>query len=66
MTLTKTLRSFHREVEKLIKSDMDKKDAYERAEQRYFILTGERRYKNYKSFKQMHWQITTGNYKPLK
>ena len=64
--MTLTLRSFHQEVQKLIKSDMDKIDAYERAEQRYFLITGKRRYKNYKSFRQMHWQIITGNYKPLK
>ena len=66
MTVTRTIKSFHEEVNRLVKNEVRKRDAWERVEKKYFELTGKNRYKNYKSFRQVNWQITTGNYRHFK
>lgn len=52
------LRTFHREIERLVKDcEMKKRDAWIRVEVLYFKKKGKNRYKNYKSFRIMHYRV---------
>ena len=60
MTITLTVRSFHLEIQRLVKQkEMRKRDAWERVENEYFELTGKKRYSNYRSFRFSHFKIIT-------
>ena len=66
MTLLRNLRSFHKRAQVLKKQLGSGREAWEQTEKEYFELEGKNRYKNYKCFRQIHWQVITGNYKFLK
>lgn len=66
MIITHTLRSFHLRAKELKKKLGNGRKAWEQTEKEYFEIIGKNRYKNYTCFRQIHWQITTGNYKFLK
>ena len=66
MTLLKNLRSFHKRAQALKKQLGSGREAWEQTEKEYFEIEGKNRYKNYRCFRQIHWQIITGNYKFLK
>ena len=42
------------------------KEAFYETEKEYLKMYGHNRYCNDKSFRQVHWQIMTGNYRHLK
>lgn len=61
MTVTHTLRSFHLKIQRLVKNEVRKRDAWERVEKEYFEVTGKHRYKNYKSFRINHFNFFKNN-----
>lgn len=66
MTNIHNLRAFHKRAQQLKKQLGSGKEAWIQVEAEYFEAEGKNRYKNYKCFRQIHWQIVTGNYKFLK
>lgn len=66
MSNLRNLIAFHKRAHELIKQTGRGVEAWEQTEKEYFEIDGKSRYKNYKSFRQIHWQIMTGNYIALK
>lgn len=66
MTNLHNLLSFHKRAQELIKKTGRGVEAWEITEREYYERDGKNRYKNYKSFRQIHWQVITGNYKAIK
>lgn len=66
MTSIHNLRAFHKRAQVLKKQLGNGREAWEQVEREYLEVEGKSRYKNYKCFRQVHWQIVTGNYKFLK
>lgn len=66
MTALRNLRAYHIRAQQLKKELGTHKEAWEQTEREFSELEGRTRYENFKSFRQIHWQVITGNYKPFK
>lgn len=65
MTILHNLRAFHIRAQALKKKHGSLKEAWEQTESEFEQLEGKKRYKNFMSFRQVHWQVLTGNYRHL-
>lgn len=66
MTNLRNLIAFHKRAQELKKKTGRGVEAWKLTEKEYFEIDGKSRYRNYKSFRQIHWQVMSGNYIALK
>lgn len=65
MNLKNTI-TYHARAQYHRKKSGSLEEAFNLTEKEYKEIEGVNRYCNYKSFRQVHWQIMTGNYRHLK
>ena len=65
MSNYRNIQTFHKRAQELRKKLGNQKEAWEQTEREFQELEGHTRYQNYKSFRQVHWQVITGNYRHL-